>query len=155
VWRGLVRAGPAPLACRAVRPGLLELLLATREDHRLDQEEAGQDEHDGGERIHEQQIHAGQGQARRLGRSRQATGQMVEGLVGLGLLQVADDPARRGGRLVCLTEDGHTLALTAYGILLELEQRLGAERVEALRSLLSDIDVALDGTRPAGPVAGG
>src|SRR3712207_7855135 len=53
VWRGSVGAGRAAPACRAVRPGLLELLPATREDDRPDPEEPGQDEHDGGERVYE------------------------------------------------------------------------------------------------------
>jgi len=79
--------------------------------------------------------------ARRLNQTRQATAQLVEGLVGMGLLRVEDDPTRRGGRLVCLTPDGQRLALEAYGILLHLEQRLGADRVEALRRMLLDLDL--------------
>lgn len=79
--------------------------------------------------------------ARRLGHSRQATHEMVHGLVRLALLQVLDDPRRRGGRLVCVTPRGRALALDAYGILLELEEGLGTEHVATLRRVLEDLDL--------------
>lgn len=78
--------------------------------------------------------------ARRLGHSRQATHQLVDGLVRLGLLQVLDDPGRRGGRLVQVTAQGRRLAVDAYGILLGLEHGLGARRVRTLRRLLAGFD---------------
>src|SRR3954463_12935785 len=56
-WRGSVGPGGAAPARRAVRPGLRELLLTTGEEDCPDQEEPGEDEHDGGERIHERQVH--------------------------------------------------------------------------------------------------
>jgi DNA-binding MarR family transcriptional regulator len=80
--------------------------------------------------------------ARRLGNTRQATSELVAGLVRLDLLQVLDDPQRRGGRLVCVTERGRELALDAYESLIGLEGRLDAATVTALRELLEKIPPA-------------
>ncbi len=77
--------------------------------------------------------------ARRLGTSRQATQDLVAGLVRHGLLKIVADPARHRGRLVTLTTTGRTLARDARKILTELENSLGAKRVTALRDLLGDI----------------
>lgn len=85
--------------------------------------------------------------ARRLGTSRQATHDLVKGLVKLELLVVRDNPLRRGGKLVCLTPRGRDLALDAYSVLLELEQALGGETVRQLRRLLGDLDLD-PGTAP-------
>lgn len=79
--------------------------------------------------------------ARRLGNTRQATSDLVQGLVRLDLLVVNDDPDRRGGRLVCVTARGLRLAVEAYEILLELEQQLDDDVVERLRDLLADLPV--------------
>jgi DNA-binding MarR family transcriptional regulator len=76
--------------------------------------------------------------ARRLGHSRQATHQLVEGLVQLGLLEVGDDPGRRGGRLVRPSDRGMALATEAAMILRELETSLGTHRARTLRRLLAD-----------------
>jgi DNA-binding MarR family transcriptional regulator len=78
--------------------------------------------------------------ARRLGHTRQATSELVDGLVRLGLLARGDDPARRGGRLVCITPRGRALAADAYQVLLDLEAGLGARRVRALRRHLAVFD---------------
>ncbi len=83
--------------------------------------------------------------ARRLGTSRQAAQQLVEGLVRHDLLVVVDDPGRRGGRLVQLSERGRALARDARGILDGLERGLGGERAGGLRQLLTDVG------RPAEP----
>lgn len=80
--------------------------------------------------------------ARRLGQTRQSTQDLVGGLVRLGMVEVADDPARRGGRFVRATPRGRALAVEAYGILLALESSLGARRVQTLRRLLADFDRA-------------
>lgn len=63
--------------------------------------------------------------ARRLGTTRQATSELVAGLVRLGVLEMVDDPASRRGRLVRLTDDGRTLASAAARRLHALEQELG------------------------------
>ena len=77
--------------------------------------------------------------ARRLGNTRQATHELVNGLVRLDLLEVLDDPQRRGGRLVCVTDRGRELAVDAYEILIGLEERLSTNTVSALRDLLAGI----------------
>ena len=77
--------------------------------------------------------------ARRLGNSRQATQDLVAGLVRDGLLELALDPARRNGRLVRPSTTGRALARDARAILDELEQALGAQRAHALRQLLTDL----------------
>jgi DNA-binding MarR family transcriptional regulator len=76
--------------------------------------------------------------ARRLGTSRQATQDLVGGLVRHHLLEVVPDPVRRGGRLVTLTPTGRALAKDAREILEELEATLGTERAHALHRLLTD-----------------
>ena len=75
--------------------------------------------------------------ARRLGNSRQATHQLVHGLVQLGLLEVGEDPGRRRGRLVRPSDEGMALATEAATILRELETSLGADRARVLRELLA------------------
>lgn len=77
--------------------------------------------------------------ARRLGTTRQATSELVAGLVRHELLAVAPDPARAAGRLVVLTERGRALAHDAGRILAGLERELGDDRSEGLRELLGDL----------------
>jgi DNA-binding MarR family transcriptional regulator len=77
--------------------------------------------------------------ARRLGNTRQTTHGLIEGLQRLDLVGVHENPRRHGRTLVCITPRGRALATDAYRILAELEERLGTERVEALRRLLADI----------------
>ena len=77
--------------------------------------------------------------ARRLGTTRQATADLVAGLVRLELLEVVPDASRRGGRLVVLTARGTRLAEDARDILGSLERELGDERAEALRDQLGDL----------------
>ena len=88
--------------------------------------------------------------ARRLGSSRQAAHELVAGLQGLALLEVVEDPARRRGRLVTLTPDGHRLAGDARQVLAELEEELGRERVDALHGLLEGLDRAVEASASAG-----
>ncbi|WP_369832031.1 MarR family winged helix-turn-helix transcriptional regulator [Blastococcus sp. TF02A-26] len=77
--------------------------------------------------------------ARRLGSTRQATHELVAGLVRLDLLEVAADPSRRNGKLVRPTSRGLDLTRDAYGILRELEDSaFGARRSQTLRRLLAD-----------------
>ena len=77
--------------------------------------------------------------ARRLGTTRQATQELVAGLVRHQLLELVRDPARRGGRLVRLTPQGQALARDARTILDELEGAMGTERACALRDLLAGL----------------
>jgi DNA-binding MarR family transcriptional regulator len=79
--------------------------------------------------------------ARRLGTTRQATQELVAGLVSHGLLDVVDDPARRRGRLVRLTAEGRALAADAVDILAGLEAGLPAGRTRALRESLAGLGV--------------
>lgn len=74
--------------------------------------------------------------ARRLGQSRQATHQLVQGLVAHDLLVLVPNPARRGGLLIRLTKRGRALAEDARQLLQTLEEQLGATPVEALRTHL-------------------
>lgn len=71
--------------------------------------------------------------ARRLGQSRQATQQLVQGLVAHDLLALIPNPARRGGLLIRLTDRGRALAEDASQLFQSLEEQLGAGPVEALR----------------------
>ena len=90
--------------------------------------------------------------ARRLGQTRQATSEVVRGLVRLGLLEIDLNPRRRGGRLVLLTQRGRALVRDAQQLLAELEAAVGMHRVEALRDLLDEItttDGEPDGGAPA------
>jgi DNA-binding MarR family transcriptional regulator len=77
--------------------------------------------------------------ARRLGASRQATQDLVAGLVRHDLLEIVPDPTRRRGRLVTLTDTGRALARDARAVLDELEHALGTERSQTLRALLADV----------------
>ena len=84
--------------------------------------------------------------ARRVGHTRQATHELVHGLCRIGLLELCPDPRRKGGRLVCLTDAGRRFAVDAYGVLMQLEEGLGAQRVAALRRLLAPFDEPKDPT---------
>ncbi|RBY96892.1 MarR family transcriptional regulator [Blastococcus sp. TF02-8] len=77
--------------------------------------------------------------ARRLGNSRQATHQMVRGLVDLGFLRVEDDPSRRGGRLVFLAPRGHDLFSDSVKVLGDIENTLEPRHVQALRGALQSL----------------
>lgn len=90
--------------------------------------------------------------ARRLGTTRQATQDLVAGLVRHRLLALTADPARRGGRLVTLTESGQALTRDARRILTGLERELGDQRVGQLRLLLADLGAgsAAGAAQPAG-----
>lgn len=85
--------------------------------------------------------------ARRLGRSRQATHELIQGLVRLGVVAVHDDPGRSGRTRVCLTEAGLRLSVAGYRVLVDLERQLDEEDVSTLRRVLARFD---DGVRPPG-----
>ena len=83
--------------------------------------------------------------ARRLGTSRQATSDLLTGLVRLELLALQPNPARRGGKLVVLTTRGQALTRDALRLLHGLEVLLGPAECTELRRLLNPF---MD---PAGP----
>ncbi|RBY79019.1 MarR family winged helix-turn-helix transcriptional regulator [Blastococcus sp. TF02A-26] len=95
--------------------------------------------------------------ARRLGSTRQAAHELVNGLVRLDLIEVVDDPQRRGGRLVRPTPQGMRLARDAYAVLRELEDKtFGVRRSRTLRRLLADFDPGrpeAELTTPASPAS--
>ena len=78
--------------------------------------------------------------ARRLGTSRQATSDLLAGLVRLDLLALQPNPARRGGKLVVLTEQGQALTRDALRLLHDLEVSLGPARSAELRRLLDPLE---------------
>ncbi|GGZ91714.1 MarR family winged helix-turn-helix transcriptional regulator [Streptomyces echinoruber] len=79
--------------------------------------------------------------ARRMGVTRQTTHQAVHGLIGMGLLRQAPDPASARRRLIRLTAEGarvHRRAQAALAVLeARLAERIGAGRVAALREALT------------------
>ena len=85
--------------------------------------------------------------ARRLGQTRQATSDLVQGLVRHDLLTVGLNPHRRGGRHVLLTDRGRALVRDAGLLLSELETAFGEDRVRALRELLEESPAAGEGRR--------
>ena len=86
--------------------------------------------------------------ARRLGMTRQSAGQLIAGLVHLGLIVTVPNPARRGGLLVRLSDEGHAVRRDAGKVFAGLEARLGA-RAETLRAALEqmpDLTAGLPGS---------
>lgn len=88
--------------------------------------------------------------ARRLGQSRQATQQLIQGLVAHDLLALVPNPARRGGLLIELTNRGRALAEDARQLLQTLEEQLGAAPVKALRTHLGRFHEPEPPPRPSG-----
>jgi DNA-binding MarR family transcriptional regulator len=78
--------------------------------------------------------------ARRAGVSRQAVHQTVRELQRLGLVELVPDPANRSAKLVMATDRGRRSTQVALATLaaleVELTQRLGERRVQALREAL-------------------
>ncbi|MBE1536098.1 MarR family winged helix-turn-helix transcriptional regulator [Actinomadura algeriensis] len=79
--------------------------------------------------------------ARRIGVARQTAHQAVHGLIGMGLLEQAPDPASARSSLIRMTPDGdrvHRRALATLGVIEDvLVERLGADAVAALREALA------------------
>jgi DNA-binding MarR family transcriptional regulator len=92
--------------------------------------------------------------ARRLGVTKQAVGQVVTELEALGVLERVDDPADGRAKLVRLTDKGlkvlHHDLTVLRAIESELERRLGAHRMEALRVALVEIVDELSGAAGGG-----
>jgi DNA-binding MarR family transcriptional regulator len=78
--------------------------------------------------------------ARLMGVSTPAVHQMVHHLVGLGLLEIAPNPASGRSKLVMMTPQGFARRRQALELLAELEdelaRRIGRRRVTALRDAL-------------------
>lgn len=86
--------------------------------------------------------------AERLGVSKQAVGQLVEELVGFGVLVRAPDPTDGRAKLIRFREDGpHTLIegmRLLRGVDAQLEGVIGQEAVAQLRAHLAALVVALE-----------
>ncbi len=93
--------------------------------------------------------------ARRAGISRQAVHQTVQELQRLGLATLVLDPTNRSAKLVVPTDRGRDSIRVAKAALAKLEgelaQRLGRQRVQALRQALeADWGPAIDGSSGGG-----
>jgi DNA-binding MarR family transcriptional regulator len=90
---------------------------------------------DEGMRLTELAAHAGM--------TKQATGEVVDGLVELGYAERIPDPQDRRAKLICLTERGAEAQRFGTKLFARLEERwkerYGAERVEELRETLEEI----------------
>lgn len=90
--------------------------------------------------------------ARRLGITKQAVGQLVDDLVGHGVLELAPDPSDGRARLVRFTPKGVAAISQGLGVLNEIEselaQRIGPQRMRALHESLTDILDALEHMDP-------
>jgi DNA-binding MarR family transcriptional regulator len=89
--------------------------------------------------------------ARRAGISRQAVHQTVQELQRLGLVTLVRDPTNRSAKLVVPTDRGQASIQVAKTTLAKLEdelaQRLGGQRVQALRQALeADWGPTIDGS---------
>ncbi len=81
--------------------------------------------------------------AERAQLTKQSMGYLVDYLEGRGYLERRPDPADRRAALVCLTERGWEEIRAALRIIAEIERdwarRLGQERMELLRELLTEL----------------
>jgi DNA-binding MarR family transcriptional regulator len=81
--------------------------------------------------------------ARRAAMSRQAIGQLVDELEGLGYVERIPDPDDRRARKVRFTEKGSQLMLSGTRVGTSIHQRytgiLGAKKMERLRELLAEL----------------
>lgn len=84
--------------------------------------------------------------ATKVGTTKQAVGQVVDQLEGLGYVERAPDPADARARLVRPTKKGATLVAEAKqvsaGIRRDWKKRLGADRLAALEDALGALDAA-------------
>lgn len=85
--------------------------------------------------------------AERTGISKQAVGQLVEDLEGMGLLKRVADPGDGRARLVTFTDSGKKGLLGGLSLLSNLEEELsekiGKKRIKELRETLTSIVEAL------------
>jgi DNA-binding MarR family transcriptional regulator len=81
--------------------------------------------------------------AERAGMTKQAVGEAVSDLEGLGYAERVADPSDGRAKIIRLSDQGSAAQRAGFAIIAELEadwvERFGAERVEQMRSLLIDI----------------
>jgi len=81
--------------------------------------------------------------AARAGITRQSMGEVIRDMVGLGILEMVQDPADGRAKIVRFTDDGLGVAAQGYERIIELERILrdtfGDEDVEATRRVLAGI----------------
>jgi DNA-binding MarR family transcriptional regulator len=84
--------------------------------------------------------------AERAGMTKQAVGEAVSDLEGLGYAERVNDPSDGRAKIIRLTDHGHAAQRAGFQIIAEIErewvQRFGVDRVGEMRSLLIDITTA-------------
>ncbi len=81
----------------------------------------------------------------RAGITRQSMGEVIRDMVGLGILEMREDPEDRRAKLVTYTEHGRWVASHGYQHLVELEQRFAEEFGEAEYESARDVLARLVG----------
>jgi DNA-binding MarR family transcriptional regulator len=86
--------------------------------------------------------------ATRAGITRQSMGEIIRELVGLGILEMQQDPADRRAKLVKYTAEGKAMASTGYEHIIDLERRFaeefGQEEYDVARRVLERVADILD-----------
>lgn len=84
----------------------------------------------------------------RAGITRQSMGEVIRDMVGLGILEMREDPEDRRAKLVTYTEHGRWVASRGYEHLVELEQRFteefGKREYDTARDVLARLVDLLD-----------
>lgn len=86
--------------------------------------------------------------AARTGITKQAVGQLVDDLEGMGLVHRVPDPSDGRARLVCFTDPGRQALLHGLGVLTTLQAELGLaigpDRMDALHDALTALLAELE-----------
>ena len=86
--------------------------------------------------------------AARVGTTKQAVGQLVDDLVGLGMVERIGDPADKRAKLVRFSRRGHAALMHGLGILREVEaglaEAIGRRRMRELHATLDLVIAALE-----------
>jgi DNA-binding MarR family transcriptional regulator len=95
--------------------------------------------------------------AERAGFTKQAVGEIVDDLEGIGYVERVPDPRDGRAKIIRLTERGADAYEAALRIFADVErdwaQRLGAERVAILREVLEEVTRAAGAVVPGDPAA--